>query len=276
MVARAMLTTMPALAAAGAASGLQNARAQEPGAPQPSAGRSVGDPQGLSVGVPVRIQDALVTPYGEVIFEAISSSTYVDRHGNGASSPLLGIAKFGVAPELGINLGITKDLGGTGRAGTTVTPSLQYVFNKSRGYVPGLSVEGTYSPRPGTGLSGGTWGLSGQATQYLGPSRESPRLHLNVEWNKINDESRRAQPETFGYSVGLSTPLSNRTALVGNVFHSQTAVQRDSQTFVYLGLNCLIGPQLALSVGGASALTGPRPRPSGPEPVHLVPSRSVS
>ena len=263
--ARAMLAVVPALVAAGAASGPRNACAQEPGAPQPPAGRSVGDPQGLSVGVPVRIQDALVTLYGEAIFQAISSSTYVGRHGNGVSSPLLGIAKFGVAPGLGINLSIAKNLGDAGHAGTTVTPSFQYVLNESHGYVPGLSVEGTYSPRPGTGLSGGTWGLSGQATQYFGPSTESPRLHLNVEWNKVNDESRRARPDTFGYGVGLS----DRTALVGDVFYSQRAARHDSQTFVYLGPNYLVGPRLALSADGASALTGPRRR-------SACPPRSVS
>ena len=267
-----MLAAVPALVAAGVASGSRNACAQKLGAPQPSAGRSVGDPQGLSVGVPVRIQDALVTPYGEAIFEAISSSIYVDRPGNGVSSPLLGIAKFGVAPGLGINLGIAKNLGDAGHAGTTVTPSFQYVFNESRGYVPGLSVEGTYSPRPGTGLSGGTWGFSGQATKYLGPSRESPRLHLNIEWNRINDESRRARLETFGYGVGLSTRLSDRTALVGDVFYSQTATRRDSQTFVDLGLNYLVGPRLALSAGGGIGVDRSTARvPPVPEPVHLVP-----
>ena len=202
------------------------------------------------MGVPVRIQNALVTSYGEVIFKAISGIIYVDRYGHEPSSPLLGDAKFGVAPELGINLGIAKDLGDARHAGTTVTPSFQYVFNESRGYVPGLSVEGTYTPRPGTGLSGGTWGFSGQATRYLDSNRHSPRLHLNVEWNKINDESRRVRPETLGYGAGLSTRLSDRMALVGDVFYSQTPARRDSQTFADLGLNYLIGPRLSLSAGG--------------------------
>ena len=68
-----MLATVPALIAAGAASGPQNACAQEPGVPQPSAGHLVGDPQALSVGVPVRVQDALVTPYGEAMFRLFLS-----------------------------------------------------------------------------------------------------------------------------------------------------------------------------------------------------------
>lgn len=226
------------------------ARAQEPGSPQTPGGRSVGDPQALSVGVPVRIQDALVTGFGEAIFQTVSASTYVDRRGNGLSSPLSETIKVGVAPGLGINLGLSNNFGDAGHAGTTVTPSFQYVFNKSHGHMPGFSVEGTYSPRPGTGLSGGTWGFSGQATKNLGLTDQSPRLHLNVEWNKINDESRRARPDALGYGVGLSTLLSDSTSLVGDIFYSQTAARHVSQTFVDLGVIHIVGPRLSLSTGG--------------------------
>lgn len=244
--ARAVL---PTLAAACAAAGLQGACAQEAGSPQSPFGDPYGDPQALSVGVPVRIQDALVTPYGEAVFEAISTNTYVGRHGNGLFSPFSQTIKFGVAPGLGINLGVGENLGDTYHAGIDITPSFQYVFNQSHDYIPGFSVEGTYSPRPGTGLSGGTWGLSGQATSNLGPTQRSPRLHLNIEWNKYNDESRQARPQGFGYGAGLSTPLSDRTALVGDVFYSQTFVRRDSQIFADLGMTYLVGSRLALSAG---------------------------
>ena len=237
-----------------AVASFNEARAQEPGAPQTPAGRSVGDPQALSVGVPVRIQDALVTPYGEAIFEAISASTYVGRHGNGLFSPFSQTVKLGVAPGLGINLGIGENLGNTYHAGATVTPSFQYVFNQSHDYVPGFSFEGAYSPRPGTGLSGGTWGLSGQATSNLGPTDQSPRLQLNIEWNKYNDESRQVRPQTFGYGVGLSTLLSDRTSLVGDVFYSQTFVRHDSQTFADLGVIHLINSRLALSAGAGAGI----------------------
>lgn len=229
-------------------------RAQEPGSPQTPAARSVGDPQALSVGVPVRIQDALVTGYGEAIFQTVSTNTYVGRHGNGLSSSLSETAKLGVAPGLGANLGITGNLGDAGHAGVTVTPSFQYVFTQSRGYVPGLSVEGTYMPRPGTGLSGGTWGFSGQLTKFLGPTEQSPRLHLNVEWNKVNDDSNRARPTPLGYGIGLSTLLSDSTALVGDVFYSQTAARRDSQTFADLGVIHIINPRLSLSTGAGVGL----------------------
>ncbi|HEY0203279.1 MAG TPA: hypothetical protein VGC15_03905 [Acetobacteraceae bacterium] len=200
--------------------------------------------------VPVRIQDALVTSYGEVIFQTVSTNTYVGRRGNGLSSPISETVKVGVAPGLGINLGIANDVGDAGHAGTTVTPSFQYVFNKSQNYVPGFSVEGTYSPPPGTGLSGGTWGFSAQATESLGPTEQFPRLHFNIEWNKIDDQSLRARPQTLGYGIGLSTLLTDSTALVGDVFYSQTAARRVSQTFVDLGLNRIIGPRLSVSAGG--------------------------
>ena len=243
------------LAGAGVAVGLGKARAQEPGTPQPlRSGNTTGDPQALSVGVPVRIQDALVTPFKEAIFQLISTDTYVGRHGNGLSGPLLEIVKLGVAPGLGINLGITGNLGDAGHAGYIVTPSFQYVFNKSHDYIPGFSFEGTYSPRPGTGLSGGIWGFSGQATENLGHTERSPRLHFNFEWNKINDESQRARPSTFGYGVGLSTLLSDATALVGDVFYSQTSARHVSQTFVDLGLAHIVSPRLSLSAGGGVGL----------------------
>lgn len=228
--------------------------AQEPGSPQTPAGRSLGDPQALSVGVPVRIQDSLVTGYGEAIFQTVSASTYVGRHGNGLSSPLSETVKLGVAPGMGINLGITGDLGDAGHAGATVTPSFQYVLTESHGHVPGLSVEGTYTPRPGTGLSGGTWGVSGQLTKFLGPSEQSPRLHLNFEYNKLNDGSNRARPTPLGYGIGLSTLLSNRTALVGDVFYSQTAARRDSQIFADLGVAHIISPRLSVSTGAGVGL----------------------
>ncbi len=259
-----------ALASAGLAVALEKAQAQEPGsaAPgsvgpvsgEPGSGRSVsgqnpnGDPQALSVGVPVRIQDALVTPFKEAIFQTISTNTYVGRHGNGLSAPLLEIVKLGVAPGLGINLGIAGNLGDAGHAGYTVTPSFQYVFNQSHDYIPGFSFEGTYSPRPGTGLSGGTWGLSGQATENLGRTERSPRLHLNFEWNKVNDESQRARPNTFGYGIGLSALLSDTTAVVGDVFYSQTSARHVSQTFVDLGVTHIVSPRLSLSAGGGVGL----------------------
>ena len=243
-----------ALALAGVATFPGGACAQEPGSPQTPAGLPMGDPQALSVGVPVRIQDALVTPYGEAVFEAIGTNTYVGRHGNGLFSPISQTIKFGVAPGLGINLGIGENLGDTYHAGAAVTPSFQYVFNGSHNYVPGFSVEGVYSPRPGTGLSGGTWGLSGQATSNLGPTQRSPRLHLNIEWNKYNDESQQARPQAFGYGIGLSTLLSDRTSLVGDVFYSQTFVRRDSQTFADVGMIYLVGPRLALSAGAGAGV----------------------
>ena len=244
-----------ALAVAAAAASALKTLAQEPGSPKPQpGGNPVGDPQALSVGVPVRIQDALVTSFGEAIFQTVSINTYVDRHGNGLSSPLSETVKLGVLPGLGINLGIAGNLGDAGHAGYVVTPSFQYVFNKSRNYVPGLSVEGTYSPQPGTGLSGGTWGFSGQATEYLGSTEQSPRLHLNFEWNKINDESQRARPNTFGYGVGLSTLISDSTSLVGDVFYSQTSARHVSQTFFDLGVIHIVGPRLSLSAGGGVGL----------------------
>ena len=242
-----------ALAIVAASTG--KASAQEPGSPKPqSGGNPVGDPQALSVGVPVRIQDALVTPFGEAIFQTVSTNTYVDRHGNGLSSPLSETVKLGVLPGLGINLGISGNLGDTGHAGYAVTPSFQYVFNRSRNYVPGFSVEGTYSPRPGTGLSGGTWGFSGQATESLGPTDQSPRLHLNVEWNKINDESQRARSGTFGYGIGLSTLLSDSTSVVGDVFYSETSTRHVSQTFADVGVIHAISPRLSLSAGAGAGI----------------------
>lgn len=248
----ARLTACVAVLSAGAA------RAQEPGSPQTPEGRSVGDPQALSVGVPVRIQDALTTAYGEAVLETISTSTYVGRHNNGLSSPFSETIKAGVAPGLGLNLGIANNFGDAGNAGYhpgfTVTPSFQYVLTQSHGDIPGLSVEGSYTPRPGTGLSGGTWGLSGQLTKFLGPSEQSPRLHLNFEYNKLNDETNQVRPTPVGYGIGLSTLLSDRTSLVGDVFYSQTAIRHDSQTFADLGVIYLIGSRLSLSAGGGVGL----------------------
>ena len=239
-----------ALASAGIAVSLGKAHAQEPGSPKLSPGSPVGDPQALSVGVPVRIQDALVTPFGEAIFQTVGTNTYVDRRGSGLSSPLSETLKLGVAPGLGLNLGIAQNFGDSGHSGVTVTPSFQYVFNKSQGYIPGFSVEGAYTPRPGTGQSGGTWGFSAQATKNLGPTDQSPRLHFNVEWNKDNDQTNRLRPQTLGYGVGYSMLMSERAALVTDIFYSQTAARRDSQTFVDAGVSYILTPRLSLSGGG--------------------------
>jgi len=223
-----------------------------PGAPQSPSGTSVGDPQALSVGVPVRIQDALVTPYGETILETIVNTTYVSRKNYGVSSPISETVKYGLAPGLGINLGIANDIGNVGienHAGFTVTQSFQYVFTKSHGDIPGLSVEGFYTPRPGTGLSGGVWGFSGQLTKFLGATEQSPRLHLNVEYQKFDDQTRAARPEAINYGVGLSALLADRTSIVGDVFYSQTAIRRESQTFLDVGFIHLLGPRLSVSAG---------------------------
>ncbi len=240
------------------------ARAQEAGTPQTPEGNRVGDPQALSVGVPVRIQDALVTPYRETILEAISTTTYVDRRGYGASSPVSGTIKYGAAPGLGINLGLASDVGAIGipnHAGLAVSPSFQYVFTASHGHVPGLSVEGFYTPRPGTGLSGGLYGFSGQLTRFLGPSEQSPRLHFNVEYVKFNDQTRQSRPEAINYGLGLSTLLTNRTSIVGDIFYSQTAIRRDSQTFLDVGSIHLVGPRLSVSAGVGAGLD--RSTPAG-------------
>ena len=232
------------------------ALAQEPGSrqampdvPAPQT-RPVGDPQALSIGVPVRIQDSLTTGYGEAILQSVGIGTYVGRHGNGLAAPLSETLKVGVAPNLGVNLGLTNNVGDAGHAGWTVTPSFQYVFVKPHGYVPGLSVEGAYTPRPGTGLSGGSFGASGQLTQNLGSTIRSPRLHLNIEWTQLNDETRRARLQTFGYGAGVSALISDRTAIVGDIFYSQTGARGDSQTFADLGISTIIAPRLALSIGG--------------------------
>ncbi len=207
------------------------------------------DPQSLSTNIPVQIEDALVTKYGNMTVQFDSRFTR-DPHGRGtsnlATSPVL---KFGPLPGLQVDIGPSYNFGDKGSSNSGLgTLDALYQFNQDSRYVPSFALHAYYQTPYGAGHKSAQYTLRGIATKYLGDEK-APRLHFNLTFIHLTQPSASQRTDQLEMAVGLSALLRSDTAIVADVVHGAKPDKRANQTFVDIGLRHEISETWSISGG---------------------------
>lgn len=207
------------------------------------------DPQSLSTNVPVQIEDALVTKYGNMTLQLDTRFTR-DPHGRGtgnlAASPVI---KVGALPGLQIDIGPAYNFGdkGSSNAGNGTIDAL-YQINQNSKWIPSFAVHGYYQTPYGAGHKSAQYTVRGIATKYLGDER-APRLHLNLTLVHLTQPSATQRTDQLEMAVGVSALLRPDTAIVADVVHGAKTDKKANQTFLDVGLRHEISETWAISGG---------------------------
>lgn len=214
------------------------------------------DPQGLSTGVPVQIEDALPVRFGGLQLQGAALFTHDTSNRRGSDLWALNPSiKLGPLPRLQIDFTPSYSVGdhsGAGRGNGTVSALYQLTRNST--YVPALAVHGYYATPYGSGHKSAQYTLRAIATKYLGTSEQSPRLHLNLSWYHLTQPSRTQRDDQIEIAVGMSALLAKSTAVVADVVHGARPEKGANQTFVDIGLRHEISDTWAISGGVGAGL----------------------
>ena len=214
--------------------------------------RAHADPQALSTNVPIQVEDALVTKYGNMTVQLDTRFTR-DRIGRGsqslAASPVL---KFGLLPGLQVDIGPSYGFGdkGSSNQGNGTLDAL-YQINQDSKYIPSFAIHGYYQTPYGAGHKSATYTARAIATKYLGDDK-APRLHANLTIYHLTQPSPTQRTDQLEMAFGISALLRPDTAIVADVVHGAKPDKRASQTFLDVGLRYEISDGWAVS-GGVGA-----------------------
>lgn len=214
------------------------------------------DPQGLSTGVPVQIEDALPIRLGGVQLQGAALFTHDTRNRRGSDLWALNPSiKLGPLPGLQIDATPSYSIGDQSGAGSgNGTISALYQLTRNSTYVPALALHGYYATPYGSGHKSAQYTLRAIATKYLGTSEQSPRLHLNLSWYHLTQPSRTQRDDQLEIAVGMSALVAKSTAVVADVVHGARSSKGANQTFVDVGLRHEISDTWAISGGVGAGL----------------------
>lgn len=224
---------------------------------------ALADPQGLSTNVPVQIEDAFpAVEYGEGQLQYDGRYTRDPHDTAGSNEYTHGpTIKLGLLPhtQFDINPGYTNGDGSGAGQGTTSIDGLVQLTGNSR-LLPALALHGFYEIPYGSGHKSAQYTLRGVATKYLGPDKDSPRLHLNLSWVHVtqpDDGTRHDQLEIAG---GLSFLVSQHTAMVLDVVHGAQASVGRNQTFLDGGVLHEINADWSVGLGAGVGIAQDSPQ----------------
>lgn len=221
------------------------------------------DPQGLSTNVPVQIEDAFpAIEQGQA--ELQLDGVYLrDPHDNSGTHALTTgpTLKLGLLPhtQFDINPGYTAGDSSSANQGTTSFDALVQLRGNTR-FLPALALHGFYDLPYGAGHKTAQYTLRGIATKYLGSSKSSPRLHLNLTWTHVTQPdilTRRDQLEIAG---GLSFLVAGSTAMVVDAVHGAASAVGDNQTFLDAGFLHELGPNWTIGIGAGAGIAQQSPQ----------------
>jgi hypothetical protein len=216
-----------------------------------------GDPQALSVFVPVEVQDALVIPYGTMELQGLGVYTR-DNHTAGGRNlfNMTPTLKLGAARGLQLDISAPYAVGDAAAANQGgATFDAIYNFNPPTPYFPALAIQPGYQTPDGPGHTSAQYFLRGMMTQWLGSDDRAPRLDLNVNWTHVAEPGRSARSDIMEVGIAYSRLVSERTALVIDLVHGAKPADRQVETIMDAGLRTEVIDDWYLS-GGAGVGMG--------------------
>lgn len=217
---------------------------------------ALADPQSLSANLPVRIKDAFDSGnFGDVGIYATERYTE-DRSGRYslAGGPKL---KIGLAPGLAINLLPANRLG-TGRSirGGLASAAVEYQVNSQSTYIPAILIEGIYKlPYQNTGSS--EYHFVGVGTKFLGPSAQSPRLDLEINWGHVTAPIANERTDRVSVGAAYSRLITEHDAAVVDAVHQERHFTGKLANFLDLGINHELSQAALIGVGAGTGI-GPK------------------
>jgi hypothetical protein len=221
------------------------------------------DPQGLSTNVPVQIEDAFpAVKYGQAQLQW--DGRYVrDPHDPSGSNQLTQgpTLKLGLLPgtQFDINPGYVSGDGSGTQQGTLSIGALATLRRDSR-FLPALAVHAFYEIPYGSGQKSAQYTLRGIATKFLGRSKQSPRLHLNLTWVHVTMPDESTRHDQLEAAVGLSFLVTHDTAMVLDAVHGAQPMPGRNQTFLDAGFLHEIGPNWAVGLGAGAGIAQQSPQ----------------
>jgi hypothetical protein len=221
------------------------------------------DPQGLSTNVPVQIEDAFpATEQGQaqIQWDGVYQRDPHDSGGTHAftTGPTL---KLGLLPhsQVDINPGYTAGDSSSANQGTTSLDALVQLRGNDR-FLPALAVHMFYEIPYGAGHKSAQYTLRGVATKYLGASKSSPRLHLNLSWVHVTQPDRQTRRDQLAIAGGLSFLVGHSTAMVVDAAHGAAPTSGENRTFVDVGVIHEFGESWSIGIGGGAGLAQQSPQ----------------
>jgi len=221
------------------------------------------DPQGLSTNVPVQIEDAFpAIGYGGAELQYDGRYTRDPHDAAGSNELVQGpTLKLGLLPHMqfDINPGYTSGDGSGAGQGTTSIDSLVQLRGNTR-FLPALALHGFYEIPYGSGHKSAQYTLRAVATKFLGPGKNSPRLHLNLTWVHVTQPDSMTRPDQLEIALGLSLLVSRHTALVLDAVHGAQPDIGRNQSFIDGGFLHEINGQWSIGLGAGAGIAQNSPQ----------------
>lgn len=212
------------------------------------------DPQGLSANIPVRIKDAFDSGQSGDVGLYLTERYTQDSKGRYSltGGPKF---KFGLAPGLAVNLLPLNEVGDTRSSrGGFGAAAVEYQLNDQTAYLPAILLEGAYR-QPYSGSNSSEYHLIGVATKFLGPSKQSPRLDLELNWGHVTHPVPGERRDRLSVGVAYSHLLTTRTAVVVDVVRQDQHFAGEDESFVDVGINDELSDAVLLGVGAGAGIT---------------------
>ena len=113
----------------------------------------------------------------------------------------------------------------------------------------GISLEPLVSIPYGSGGKTTEAGITGRATQPLGPSASAPRLHANLSWRHLFDPASDERGNRFIMAVGMNAAVGPATALAFDIVREQSQERGKADNVLEAGVRHLVGKNLAVAAG---------------------------
>ena len=221
------------------------------------------DPQGLSTNVPVQIEDAFpAIEEGQAELQWDGVYQHDPRTGAGANSLTTGpTLKLGLLPrtQFDINPGYTAGDASSANQGTTSFDALVQLRGDAR-LLPALALHGFYELPYGAGHKSARYTLRGAATKYLGSSKSSPRLHLNLTWVHVTQQDSQTRRDQLEIAGGLSFLVARSTAMVVDAVHGAASTTGENHTFLDAGFLHELGPNWTIGIGAGAGVAQQSPQ----------------
>lgn len=219
------------------------------------------DHTNLDENLPVRIEDAYVTPYNGIEAQGIFQYDR-DRLGSrgrgGKGSDLFTFAprvEAGLFRNFQASVALPYSLGNANetKQGTADLQGL-YNFNNESVYLPALSL-GAGVLQPYGYQRGGTETqvkvVATKSIGSLGTSYVPRRLHLNAIWfhnyDPLTTTDGRERRDRYLIGVGYSQPVTNEAVLVADVYRQELRERGRAENMVEIGTRYQLTPQTVLS-----------------------------
>jgi len=221
------------------------------------------DPQGLSTNVPVQIEDAFPAVeqgQAQIQWDGVYLRDPHDSSGTHAvtTGPTL---KLGLIPytQIDINPGYTAGDSSSASQGTTSLDALVQLRGNSR-FLPALAVHGFYEIPYGAGHKSAQYTVRGVATKYLGSTKSSPRLHLNLTWVHVTQPDRQTRRDQMEIAGGVSFLVGRSTGMVLDAVHGAAPTTGENRTFIDAGFIRDLTPDWSVGIGAGAGVAQQSPQ----------------